>query len=267
MANESARAIIEGFLRQWGLGALGAWAWDRYLNTSSSELVMLELQDRPEYKTRFAGMEALRKKGRAISEAEYIELERGYAQAMAQANLPTGFYDDPSDFAKFIGGEVSANELRRRIKIAQNVAAKSVAPQVRDELARLYGVRDGDITAFFIDPDKAQSLIETQYVAATAAGAFKQAGLGELSRSQAEALGPLGDEQVEAGTQNLVASAGLLQEIQGEDALTTEEKLGAAFGTDVAAQEKVQRRVSRRKAEFEGGGSYVTTREGVTGLG
>src|SRR5689334_18836184 len=96
---KSARAILDDTLAQYGLSGLGDRLWQQYLNGEPIEQIMVDLRKTPEYKARFPGMEALSKKGRAISEGEYISIERGYAQLFREYGLPAGFYDDPSDFA------------------------------------------------------------------------------------------------------------------------------------------------------------------------
>lgn len=59
--------------------------------------------------------------------------------------------------------------------------------------------------------------------------------------------------------------AGLLTEIEGEAALTQQEKIGAVFGYNTAAAKKVGRRRESRKAIFESGGRFTATSGATSG--
>jgi hypothetical protein len=45
----------------------------------------------------------------------------------------------------------------------------------------------------------------------------------------------------------------------GEQALTQQEKVGAALGYDVEGQRKIKQRQATRKSPFQGGGSFAKT--------
>jgi hypothetical protein len=51
----------------------------------------------------------------------------------------------------------------------------------------------------------------------------------------------------------------------GEEPLTEQQKIGAAFGYDVAAAETISRRKARRVAEFKGGGGFTRTTGATSG--
>jgi hypothetical protein len=256
-------------LAQYGLPALGTWAWTEYLNGNPVEQILLNLRDRPEYKTRFAGLDELRKKGRGISEAQWINYEQSAASLMRARGLPEGFYDSPDDFAKFITNEVSLKELDDRLNLAQQ-AAFSAPPEVRAELARLYNVGPGELTAFWIDPDKALPLLERKYTSAQLAAESSRTGFGSLTGTQAERLSSLGvDPNQSAGTfRTLAGMKELTSNFAGETGTIDQQTLlDAGFGNDSAATQAVEKRARRRKAEFEGGGTFAAGQTGVTGLG
>ncbi len=87
----------------------------------SPDTVTLKLQETPEYKQRFIGNESRRKAGLPVlNPAEYLSVEASYKKIMRDAELPAGFYDQPDDFGKFIGADVSPTELQERVSIANH---------------------------------------------------------------------------------------------------------------------------------------------------
>ena len=44
---------------------------------------------------------------------EYLATERSYRQIMQEAGVPTGFYDQTSDFTKFLASDISPAEPSR----------------------------------------------------------------------------------------------------------------------------------------------------------
>lgn len=264
----SAKAIINRALSEFGLGALGEWAWSTYLNLGNVDQVMLDLRQRPEYTQRFAGMKALADKGRAISEAQYIDLERTYAQLYRAAGLPASFYDQPEDFASLIGGEVAPTELRDRLQMA-STAAFSAPQEVRDELSRLYGVDQGALTAYYLDPSRALPLLQQQFAAGTMASASRRAGYGALSREEAERLASLGlsEDAAARGFGELARSSELFGPLpgSGEQGIDRGTQLGVLEG-NAAAIARLNKRAEERRAAFGGGGGFASDRAGVSGL-
>ena len=108
MPDQSARAVLQAALDQYGLGSLAEWAWNRYLETGSTDQVFLELRQQSAYRQRFPAMEALSRSGRAISEASYIEYERTVTQTLHQYGIPRGMYDTPDAIANLLVNDVSA---------------------------------------------------------------------------------------------------------------------------------------------------------------
>ncbi len=270
-AQLSAKALITSTLSEYGLSNLADRAWNLYLSGEPIEQVMLDIRQSPEYKARFPGMDTLSKKGRAISESEYIALEKQYVSLFRQAGLPEGFYDQADDFAAFIGNEVSPQEMSGRLDLARR-AAYETPPEVRGELSRLYNVGIGDVMAMMLDPTKALPLIQQQFAAAEAGAASALSGFGALTRQEAERLATTGRTftQYEQGFDTLARSQELFQPIIGEtngDTITRDEQLGAAFTGNTAARRRIERRAQERVAAFQGGGGFAATNQGVTGLG
>ena len=105
-----------------------------------------------------------------ITEADYIDLERGYYQIASAAGLPSTFLDSqafPMDgkmqtgVTQLIGHDVSLAEWRTRVTAAEEASRTANAP-VRDILVKEYKFTEGDITAAFLDPAAAISIVEAR---------------------------------------------------------------------------------------------------------
>jgi hypothetical protein len=140
----------------YGLESLAPFINTRIMADVSEEMLLLELYDRPEYQQRFPGMASLRKKSRTITEKDYMDIEKAMTQTARFFDLPKGFYDGPEDFGNLIGAEVSAKEFQDRLQIGQDLS-RTLNPSVKQQLIDFYGVGEGDLTAFVLDADKADS--------------------------------------------------------------------------------------------------------------
>lgn len=142
-------------------------------------------------------------------------------------------------------------------------------PGTKEELKRLYGLNDGDIAAFLIDPTRFQQTEAVRKAeAARRATAAREQGF-QLTAAQAEELVSRGVTQ--GAAQEAFGQLAETQELfrpqmQGEEAISQEEQIAAAFGTNAAAAQRVATRQRRRRAEFEAGGGLVETQQGITGL-
>ncbi len=132
--DRDALTIIKDTLASYGLEGLAADAYRFLMEGASTDSVMIQLKETDVFKERFKGLELRRQQGLpAISPAEYIRLERDYRQTMAAAGLPEGFYDNPDDFADFIGNDVSPAEMTQRVSMA-TTAVSNVNPELKSQL-------------------------------------------------------------------------------------------------------------------------------------
>jgi hypothetical protein len=273
-ANRDALAVIKQTLADYGLPAtLADWAWGLITSGASASEVLLELRNRPEFKAEFPEIEARQKAGLApLSPGEIVSYRRSARQLLRSAGLPEGFYDDKKDFTTLLVADVSLAELNARVQDGYAAALRAPA-ETRQELSRLYGVGEGALAAFFIDPNRALPVIQRQVAAAQIGGASKRAGFGLLGRGEAERLGALGvsEDQAEAGFGALAASRELFDPLVGqeaaEDRIDRATQLGAAFEGNVAGRERIDRQRRKRQASFEGGGGFGASRSGFSGLG
>lgn len=228
------------------------------------------------YKERFKGNEERVRNGlRALKPSEYINAEQSYIERLRQNGMPIGFYDQPDDLAKLIGGDVSAVEFDNRI--TRGFLAAQAAPQsVRDQLKNLYGVDDTEIAAYFLDPTRATDIVGRKksselfsrqlQAAQVSAQAQQQANI-QLGMTTAEQLAAEGvsPELARQGFTNIATQQDLYQGIGQEQTIGTEQQIAGEFGPAAARQAIAERR-RRRTAAFEAGGSLATTSAGVSGL-
>jgi hypothetical protein len=252
---QSAYAYMAQLLNQYGLGSLTG-ALQNLINggTLDEASITLALQETPEWKTRFAGNEQLRAAGLPVlSVGEYLATERQYAQIMKNYGLPEGFYDDPSDFAGFMGKSVSANELNQRMTAWSDLAHRQ-DPAIKEQL-RGMGIADGDLTAYMMDPTRAMPLIQQKYQQALVGAAARRNGLNS-NNDRTQHLVELGITEQQA-----IQGYGLIAEnltdsqrtgsIYGED-ISQADMEAEVFEQDGAATKKRKRLASRERAAFSG---------------
>ena len=275
---ESGLAYIQDSLREYGFtdqeaAELSEWAKGEIVNGSSPTLVRQRLWEQPAFKRRFKVIFDRRSKGLpAISPAEVLEYERRARQLFQEAGLPPGFYDSPDDFYNFLLNDVSISELNGRVEVARTMLY-SVSQEDRLEMKRLYGLSEGQEIAYVLDSARALPLLQNQFAAARASGAALRSGYGQLNLTEAERLAVAGvsGEEAAQGFGALVQSRELFTALPGleasEDTITREEQLSGTFTGNALAAERIRRRAEMRVAAFRGGGGFVSSREGFTGLG
>jgi len=234
------------------------------------QLALISVRGTAAYKERFKANEYRIANGYTPkSEDEIIGLENEFKATLKANSLPQGFYDKQEDFNNFIGRDVSASELNARVSQGYN-AVMQAEPGTKAELKQLYGLSDGDIAAFFIDPTRfnQSDAIKKAQAAQVASEARRQAGF-TLDVTAAEGLATEGITRGQAaqGFQQIGATQELLgMELQGETALTQEEQIAGTFGTNQAAAQRIATRRRKRQATFEQGGGFSQTQQGMTGL-
>ena len=167
----------------YGLGALVSPLKGLIESGISPAEFTIKLRETDAYKKRFAANAQRIQKGlRAISEAEYINLEDQYQDVMRRYGLPQEYYargdmGRQEGFEKFIGGDVSPVELEDRIQTAQN-RVLNTNPEVSKALREFYPeITGGDILAYALDPNQAITNIKRKVGAAEIGAGAMQAGL------------------------------------------------------------------------------------------
>lgn len=271
-----ARQTIAAVLNRFGLANLSEYLYGIYarqeVDLSNPDALVFAVRDTEEYKTRFKGnLNRIKNNLPELDPGSYIALEDQYRKLLSSNGLPAGFYDNPDDFSAWIEGDVSPSELQERIQQGYRAVADA-DPAVKAQMKELYDVSDGDLAAFFLDPKRARPLLTARdltrraQAAQIAARGLEQGGI-QLTAGSAEELAARGVSPQQAQQQfaQMQQLRGLYSEMAGEEALTQQQKVGAAFGYDVEAARAIAQRKGRRIAEFAGGGGFVSTRGATSG--
>lgn len=157
----------------------------------TSAQIKLEIRKSDAYEKRFPGMKALSAKNRAISEGDYISLERGYEQILRSYGLDTSTYGERSDLGNYIANEVSAKEFEDRVSLAKTRIEQQ--PEVTQALADIYGINKSDAVGYLLNPEKAMDVINKQVRAseigaAALAAKFTLGDIASAKAAQAEAF-------------------------------------------------------------------------------
>lgn len=255
---------LRGLMNEYGLSSLMGKITEYVQQGYDADSVMVMIRTTAEYKQRFPAMEALAKKGRAISEGAYIEFERNAAQLERAYGLPEGMLNTET-VTNLLTNEVSASELEDRVNMAA-VGAYQTPPEVKQQFQEYYGISEGGLTGYFLDPEKAMPLLNKQYVSAQIGGAAAARSI-DIGISMAERLQEYGVTQEEARQGfGRVAQMGSLTGGRGET-VTQQQLIGANLMDDTQAAQAIQRVGAARAGRFQQGGQAITTQRGVTGAG
>lgn len=276
--DEDALEILKTAFAFYGLSDLyadiSARFGDQIRGATDVNEVGVILADTDAFKNRFPANELLKKAGKPqMSVTEYLIQEGSYRRVLESRSMPPGFYDQPSDLQNFIAQGVSPDELGARIDLGYQ-AVRNAPRNVVDEFQRLYGVTEGDLAAYFIDPERAKPTFdkyeaERQARSAQISAQAQQQAQITLERQQAETLARAGitQETAQQGFTAISEQQGLFApQMAGEQAVSQAEQIGATFGTNAAARQAIERRRRQRQAAFEAGGGVTETQQGVVGL-
>jgi hypothetical protein len=270
-ADTSAISFIQSYLDQFGLSALGQWAWDQLNAGVPQEQLLLQIPQQQAFKDRFPAYEELQKRGQAMSPAQIVQFEHTIAALNSQYGIPQGAWSDRQGITALLLGDVSPTEYEKRLQM-YSADAYNAPPEARAAMRDYYGVQgQGNLAAYYADPKNAEPELERQFNAAMIGGQSQISGFGPLSRAQAENLADLGVNQ-SAARQGFTSLASLGDVVntqrEGEQSLTQDQLLAAQFGGDAAVQQQIRDRQARRLAEFQAGGQYAQGQGGgFAGIG
>jgi len=274
MTPESSYDIIRRTLETYGLETLSQTVHDLVFreNILDGNILMGRVRETDAYRQRFSANEARRKAGlNVLSEPEYLAQEDVYRNLFRNAGLPANMFNDKTVTDMLISNDVSPEEASGRIEQAYSAVANA-DPEVISEMRRLYNIDDGSLAAYFLDPERMRPTLVRQAQAAQIAGQAAQEGF-RLDVGTAEQLARAGvtQQQAEAGFQAITQGQELFgpttEEAQaGQQGFTQEEQIGAVFGTNAAAQQRLRQRARQRQAAFEAGGRFAGQGAEVSGL-
>ncbi|MGW2513655.1 hypothetical protein ACWC0A_30525 [Streptomyces scopuliridis] len=261
--NRDAFLALQSMFTQMGLGSLAPKIFEFAKQGYGADTIGLLLQDTKEYKERFKANETRQKTGLPVlSPAEYLAAESAYRQILDSAGMPKGFYDNPADFQKWIGGDVSPTEIKSRVDMATE-AVNKVDPNYRGALFQMYGINSSELAAYFLDRKIAEPILKKQAAAsAIGAAALRRGfGLNALDLESYASLGITGQEaeaaygQIASGFESMLGIAGRYgstwSQKEAEQEVFTP---GAAKSVGAeSAFEKGKRLKSQERAAFAGG--------------
>lgn len=250
---QNAIAVVQSLLNQYGLSSLYNTIVGYIQEGYDADTVMVLIRTTPEYKKRFPAMEALAQKGRAISEAEYINYETLASGLERRYGLPESML--MGKVTDLLVNEVSMTELNDRVVLAS--AAAIQAPQdVKNIFSQYYGIGQGGMTAYWFDPDIATPLLEKQYASALIGTEAARQGIG-IDVYGAQNLQSLGitTEEARQGFGQVAAQRELTTGL-GET-LSQQQLIGANLAGDQQAQQALQRVQGSRTGAFQGGGGFA----------
>lgn len=247
-------------LRDYGLESLSGAVMGFLQDGYTQEQVSFLIQDTPEYKQRFKGNELRKQKGlAALSPREYLSVEASYRQILQGSGMLAGFYDQPSDFAEWIGMDVSPSEVSTRAGYARE-AADRLDPGTVQAFRDWYGVEPSDLAAFFLDQDRAFPLITKISKGVRIKDQAVTSGLA-LEKGEAERLGGLvGDRDVDALAAQYVEASRL-----GE--VLSDRYGGADYRQSDAADEVFENNAEARRKREALFDMEESTFSGTSGIG
>ena len=260
---DAAMGQIKSLFNMYGLSSLYTKIEEYVRKGYNADTVALMLRETPEYQTRFPAMKTLTSKGRAISEASYIDYETSSAALEKQYGLPTGML--MGNVTGLLENDVSMVELKDRVTMAS--AASLQAPrEFKDTLLKYYNIGSGGLAAYWLDPTIAAPLLEKQFATAQiGAEALRQnVGLDVDIASQLREIG-VTQETARTGFENVASQAGL--SAGAGDVASQSTLIQANLAGNAAAKKDVERVAASRTGRFEQGGSFLSDSAGAVGLG
>jgi len=237
--------------------------------------VMNSIYSSDAYNTRFAANKTIRARladgkglpgDKLLTPAEYIATENSFRDLMSEAGLPSGFYDTPEDFTRFIENNTSVGEISARVNIAKS-ALQNADQNIVNALKTYYGFDNNDLAAYLLDPAKAMDIVNSNQFKYTASQGKQMLTAAEVGgaalRAGTTASKGLSEEIATAGKEGQAAQAfqsasqsqkdygrllGLSGQTAGNEDLVRSQ-LDLTGGTEIAKNTK--KLASRERARFQ----------------
>lgn len=167
----------------WGTGLARTLFAHGYTSSQITTALLTQLQTQSAFKARFPGLSERVSNGHpSIGVKTYLTYEAQAQSMAAAAGLPEGFMST-SEIGKLIATDVSISELSDRLTKAYQTAMAAPA-ETRALLTRDFGVKTGDLAAYFLTPKKATSVIQNQLTAAQIGTVAKTSGFGVFANQK-----------------------------------------------------------------------------------
>jgi len=216
-SRQSAIDVVTARFTQYGLGSLASKIKDLATDGATEATITLALQQTPEYQQRFSANADRIKKGLSVlAPVDYLNLEDSYRQTLRAYGLKQ--FDNDAYVKQFIANDVSATELSNRVVTAVQ-RVQNADPAILSQLTDYYGIGQGDLVAYVLDPNQQFQKIQRQVSAAEIGVAAAKQGL-QSNVAVSEQLAAQGIDQATA--QKGYATIA--------DILPTAEKLSQIYG-------------------------------------
>ena len=254
---------LAAYFKSVGLDSLAQWAIQSAREGKTEDWVRLNVRDRPEYKQRFPAMQHYIDNNLGFTEQQYIDYEQAARNLDQLYGLPDNMiYNAVTDL---LVNEVSELELRSRAEMA-GAAAVAAPEDFKRTMREYYGIEEGGLAAYFLDPDNVQSSLEKQSAAARTGAIAAQQNVPNVARDLAEDLYDQGikdEAQIRQGFETVNTYRGLSS--GKANTVTQEELIRGTFG-QAEELEKIRRASKARINSQRGGGSYAASEGGNAGL-
>lgn len=256
MARLDSIEAMKARFKQYGLESLVAKIKELAISGASETTITLQLQETPEYKTRFAANDARVKKGlQVLSPVEYLTMEDTYRQTLRAYGLTQ--FDNDAYVKQFIANDVSPTELSNRVVTAVQ-RVRNADPAIATQLREYYGIGQEDLVAYVLDPEQQFQKIQRQVAASEIGVAAGRQGL-KAGVGVAEQLAAQGVTQAEAQKgyatiADILPTADKLSQIYGTtmDTYGQSEAEQEVFNSLASAQRTRQKLTAREVAAFSG---------------
>jgi hypothetical protein len=227
----------------------------------SQDTIALLLNETDAYRRRFGAVNEQRKQRglSVLKPGEIVQLENTYRTMFRQYGLPAGMFDSNEDFVKYIGGDVSPQEMQSRLDIARATVI-SDDPIIRDTYRAWYaaGLNEGDALAAVLNPERALPEIERKARSAMLGGAANRQGV-SVTQARAEELAAMGVDPNSAQqgfgkVADIQRNAGAIANRYGLAYEGQRDAEDAVFLNDAQSIERLRRLGQREAAEFGGRG-------------
>lgn len=189
-----------------------------------------------------------------LSPGEYLSAEESYRNIMQVAGLPAGFYDQPSDYAGFIGRDVSPLELQRRVDAAVT-AANTVDEGWVKQFQQYYGVGRNELAAYFLDAERGMDAINKAMRGTTIAADAAARGV-NLDLNTAERYGAAAGDNFQQQARQFAEYAdrgSFFAQIYGQN-YNAESAASQVFSGSQEASDTLKRLAKKEVEEFAGSG-------------
>lgn len=255
---------LEAYFSQFGLNEIAAWAKQAAKDGFSAEWIKFNARNQESYKRRFPAMQRFLDMGAGFTEQDYINYEQLARNLDQQYGMPDNMIY--KSVTNLLNNDVDAEELSDRAAMA-SAAAIQAPEDFKQTMRDFYGIDEGGLTAYFLDPSLATDSLKKQSVAAQSGAIAARQGIPNVGRELAEDLydrGVRDEEEMMRG----YSQANQLRGLSTGKANTVDQEqlIRGSFG-DSAAEEAVAKVSRIRRASNRGGGGYVGGESGASGLG